>query len=317
MKKILVENRIYIGIGLIVLVFGTLLLWPSQNKIVETPKETETKIVGMVQRSELVDWEKTDLSIPETMPILKAKNSFINGDKLATLLGVLGMSDATVTQSDSNYVIYKNSESVLYIKLKEKQIDFQIRSKLKYTGAKDFTKAKENLVKLLSQISNRKTGLMEVEYFKDEFKAIRTNVASADFLELTTNYLYEDKPIFSHQGGEGVKAQYNFDGKLGRLIIFNPFDELENVETAKLLKIDDIKNTQASKFPIFNIKGNREFELSTREDLISLIKGETSQIGYIYEPSSDKYIPFLIAKGKTTIKSGSAEVIFGVPIIKQ
>lgn len=317
MKRILIENRIYIGIGLIVVVFGTLLLWPNQNKTAEVPMEKETKIIGIVQRSELVDWDKTELSIPETMPILKAKNSFINGDKLTNLLGVLGMSDATVTQSDSNYVIYKNSESVLYIKLKEKQIDFQIRSKLKYTRVKDFTKAKENIVKLLSQISNRKTGLLEVEYFKDEFKATRTNVASADFLEVTTNYLYEDKPVFSYHGGPSIKAQYNFDGKLGRLIIFNPFDDLENAETVELLQSDDIKNTQASKFPIFNIKGNREFELSTREDLINQIKGETSQIGYIYEPSSDRYIPFLIVKGKTTIKSGNAEVIFGVPIVKQ
>jgi hypothetical protein len=317
MKKILIENRIYIGIGLIVLVFGLLLFWPTKNKTAEVTKEKETKIVGMVQRSESVDWDKTEINIPEKMPILKAKNSFINGDKLAILLETLGMKDATVTQSDSNYVIYKNDVSTLYIKLKEKQIDFQIRSKLSYTGIKDATKAKENLKKVLDQISDRKIGPMNTEYFKDEFRAIRTSMAAADFLEITTNFLYEDRPIFSHIGGPSVKAQYNFDGKLGRLIIFNPFDELENIETVKLVTIDDIKNTQASKFPIFNIKGNREFELSTREDLINMIKGESSQLGYIYEPSSEKYVPFLIVNGKTTITSGSAEVTFGVPIVKQ
>jgi len=317
MKKTLVEYRIYIGIGLIVLVFGLLLLWPNQNKTIAPPKEKETKIVGMVQRSESVDWEKTEVSIPETMPILRAKNGFINGDKLTKLLNTLGMSDATVTQSDSNYVIYKNSGSTLYIKLKEKQIDFQIRSKLTYIGLKDSAKAKDDLIKLLGQISDRKTGPLSVEYFKDEFRAIRTSMAAADFLEITSNFLYDDKPIFSHQGGPSIKAQYNFDGKLGRLIIFNPFDELESEKTVKLVTVDEIKSTQANNFPIFNIKGNREFELSTREDLINLIKGETSQIGYIYDPSSDKYVPFLMVNGKTGLASGTAEIVFGVPIVKQ
>jgi hypothetical protein len=318
MKKIIAKYQVYLIIGGLLVVFGILLLWPQKNgnEKVETGSENKTKIVGIMQRSDSVDWGKTEIELPEKSHLLKSKTSFINGDKTVKLLAILGMSDAKVIQSDENYVIYRNDNSSLYIKLKEKQIDYQIRSKLAYKGDRNTNTAKNNLAELLSKISTQKVGVMEVEYYKDEFRAIRTSLASADFMEIRTNFLYDDTPVLSYQGGPTIKAQYNFEGKLGRLIIFNPFDELENDSEITLVKVDEIKNMDPKNFPIFNIVGNRDFELSTREEMVGMIKSENSRLSYIYDSSKEKYIPYLVVKGKTNLSSGISEVVFGVPIIK-
>ena len=316
MNKIVAKYQVVLIIGFLLVVFGVLLLWPSNKNSPSQPKPPETKIVGIQQRSDSVDWGKTDIELPEKSHLLKSKTSFINGDRTIKLLSALNMSDAKVVQSDENYVIYRNDSSSLYIKLKEKQIDYQIKGKLPYKGDRNINTAKNNLSELLSKITTQKVGPMEVEYYKDEFRAVRSNLNNADFVEIRANFVFNDTPVLSYQGGPTIKAQYNFEGKLGRLIIFNPFDELENENEVSLIRADEIKDMDAKKFPIFNIIGSREYELSTREEMVGMIKSENSRLSFIYDSAKEKYIPYLVVKGKTILSSGTSEVIFGVPIIK-
>ena len=319
MKKIFNEYKVYFGIGLLVIIFGLLLFWPqgSKEKKLETGNENMTKIVGLRQKTEGVDWGDLKIEEPEKLPILKSKSSFINGDRLNILMKVVGMEGVEAIRSDSFYVIYENKDATLTIKLRERQIDYLIKRKLSYVGEKEKTKAINNFNVLMSQISERKISDTEVEYFKDEFRATRSTIYNADFMELSANFLFNNTPVMNYQGGPSIKAQYGFDGQLGRLTIFNPFDDLANDKEVELIRVNDIKSLPPSSFPIFKIKGNREFAMSTGEEVINMIKGGTGQVAYLFEPLTNSYVPYLVVDGNTRLKSGDTEVTFGVPLVKQ
>jgi hypothetical protein len=319
MKKFISENKIYIFIGLLVLIFGLLLFWPQggSNQKQVTSNKNGTKIVGVMQRPEEVVWKNEQVEIPKNGKVLEQKGSFINADKLETLMNAVGMKGARVEKSDAYYVIYRKDKTSLYLKLKEKQIDFQSPDKTEYKGEKSSASQVANLKNLVKSITNREITEPEIEYFKNEYRAIRSDIKTADFMEITSNFLYEYMPVMSYQGGPSIKAQYGFDGKLRRLMIFNPFDEPTANKEISLVTFEEIKKMPASSFPIFDIKGNRDFVMSTGEEAIKMINGQDSQMAYVFEPVTSTYVPYLITKGKTELESGETEIIFGVPLTKQ
>jgi len=126
MKKIFSEYKVYFGIGGLIIIFGLLLFWPQKksNEILVT--SNKTKIVGLRQRVDGIDWGDLKIEVPDKLPILESKSSFINGERLNILMKAVGMEGVGATRSDSFYVIYENKDATLTIKLKERQIDYLI-----------------------------------------------------------------------------------------------------------------------------------------------------------------------------------------------
>ncbi len=116
MKKIINEYKVFIFIGVLLLIFGVLLLWPQKKENQEKVVENKTKIVGIVQRPEVIEWGENKIVIPEKTKILEQKDGFINGNKLELLLKTMGMAGVKAEKSDSFYVVYRNESSSIYIK---------------------------------------------------------------------------------------------------------------------------------------------------------------------------------------------------------
>jgi hypothetical protein len=318
MVRIIKEYRVLIIITLLLVAFGLVLWWPRpEEKNTNTKVTPVSKIAGMRQKPAAVEWGDTEIVVPQKTSILRSNSSFINGDKLERLKKELGMEGVGATKSNSYYVVYENKEATLYIKLRERQIDYLIKQKLSYKGEKDKSKALVSFQNLISKTTGRPVGQIEVEYFRDEFRAVRSNMNNADFMEISANFLYKDNPVMSMRGGPSVKAQYGFDGKLGRLIMYNPFDELVEDREVELIDKDTLKNLGGERTFLFEIKGNREFAMSTGEEEVGTIRATSATVAYLYEPSDNSYVPFIVGQGKTWLKSGETKVVIGSSLLKQ
>lgn len=317
MKNFIEKNKIYLIIGGLVLLFGLALFWPQNksNKRQVTSNKGQTKIVGLPQRPKTVNFGEIKTEIPEKIRLLNSNYS-IDENKINKLLADLGMAGAQITKNDEFYKIYRKEGLVLYVKLKDKQIDFQFPQDFKFQGKKDPNVSVKNFKDLMEIISNREIGEPWVKYFKDEFRAVPSDLEDADFLELYGNFLIDEIPILNYHGGPSIKAQYYLNGVLGRLTIYNLWDQPSEDRETTVKSKQEIVQSSPEGLPIFNIEGNKDFALSPQEEDINKIDGENYYTAYVFEPTNNKYFPYLIGKGKTTLKSGEGEVDFGVPLVK-
>lgn len=323
MKKIFNEYKIFIIVGLLVLIFVGLLLWPQskQKEETKTSKTSGTKYVmmeGLPQRAQSINWDKTKIEIPEKIVVLKIKNKPVTNEQINNLKKIFEMEGLKATTENDDFQLYENSKATLYIFLKDKQIDYQLKTKLPYTGNKETTKAVNNFTETLTKIlGERKVEDQKINFFKDEFRAVRSEINSADFMEISTSFVYNNIPLFSYRGEPSIKAVYNFDGQLGRLTIFNLFDEIVEGKEVSLINSEYINKILAKDIPIFNIEGTKEYQMSTADEALQMIETGEGKIVYIFKKFDNSYQPYYLNKGQSKLTTGEAKITFGIPLIKQ
>ena len=319
MKKVINEYRIFIIGGLLVVIFLTLLLWPQnkKNDLQNQPEQKQVEIVGFPRKAESVDWSQTTINVPEKTTIIKSKNNPLSVKQINLIKSIVGMNGVGITKSTDSYEVFENDKATLYIFINEKEIDYQIKYNFISESKKDPTKAQNNFNELLVKLSlSDKMTKPIINYYKDEFRAINSTVDLADFLEITTTPTKKGIPLLNYKGENQIKAQYNFDGVLGRLIIYNVFDEMTDDKVMPLMSANEIKVTSAANMPIFDEIGGREFQMSTGDEEIKTINAGKGQLVYIFRKSDHTYQPYYLNQGQTTLTTGITKIIFGVPLAK-
>lgn len=318
MKKIFSENKVLVIGGGLIILFSILLFWPWKLKkeVAETSKSKGViQIGGIINKPEMVDWSEAAVIVPETLSVLKPGNNFINGEETVALRKNLNMDSAKIGSSNESFSLFESDEATLALKFKEREIDYQVKKVptgegVKLTEAELVSQFRAMVGKLFPE---KETGGVGVKYLKDEFRAVGAEANSADYVEITANFVYKNIPIRSFSGMPSVKAQYNFAGKLLRLTVSNPFDKLVEEEKATVKSLMEIKETETSEVMVFDVNGEHDYEIATGQVKIGSIKVDETNLVYIYNPEGNNFLPYLLGSG---VIDQETMVVIGVPILK-
>ncbi len=319
MKKILNENKVLVIGGVLMVLFVGLLFWPQKKEtpIQKQPVIKQKELIGLPRKAEIVDWSKSEISLPNKMAILESKNNPITSDQVGLIKKAVGMEGVGITKSADNYEVFENDKAVLYVLFNEREINYEIKNKLAYKGEKDSTKALSNFNALVSKLSiNNQLTNPKVDYLKDDYRAVKTDINSADYLEITTTSTYNGILMLNYLGEPQIKAEYNFDGDLGGLTIYNAFDEITEGKMSTIASVESLRQTPAAEMPIFSEDGGKEFVMSTGDEEIKTIVAGPGKLGYVFNKSDFTYQPYYLNEGQTTLNTGLINITFGVPLIK-
>ena len=303
-------------IGLLLLIFLAVLLWP-QNKITTQSTSTIVPNIGIPKRAESIDWGNTQINTPGKIVVLKSKNNPITGDQTDLVKKVVGMEGVGTTKTTDIYQAFENDKGTLFVLFNEREFDYQVNNKLDFAGEKNNSKALASFNLLMAQLSFvDKISKPEVEYFKDEYRAIKSDLAEADYVVITATIMHNNIPMLGYIGQPQIRAEFNFNGELARLTLYNAFDQVTEDKEISLISTSEIKKMAADFLPIFNEVGGKEFVMSTGEEPIKKITAGDGQLVFIFRKSDYTYQPYYLNQGQTTFTTGVTEIIFGVPLAK-
>jgi len=329
--QIKTNKFIAVIVGL-VLAMLILVFWPVNKtnlpvkEIAMLKNSKDYKMDVLDNKITSINWQNMEPKIPENTNIIDNQSSKIGESDLQKLAGWIGINNMTKIIDEKGLMMLKDKDkgSSIHINYGNNFVQFnrgymgEDYFKMLITD-QDIDLAKKSFEILSNQLlewtSGNKAIATEIEYQAIiEPRTVTSTKSNANIVVIKANIEFDNKAIKTSFGAPLIVAKYGTGGLLVELKIENPKLNLAKGKEIKLLTWSQIKTISSKEIGVFSIQGNREFELSTQQDIINNLTVKSIKIEYYFAPINKTFMPMLVGEGTSELSGGPVNVTFGIPL---
>jgi len=327
----MINKKTIITIGILMVIFLGLLLWPKKETLQKTTETTETKpykqevaMPDYLNKPKGINWGEVVLEIPETMVIYKYLDEKISEEEMKKFMELVGLDYGQKKISSSGLILFNDAEGKYgaYVDPINKKFQYveniYYKSDLQSVDKMETVDIQKKLMELVKELSGGQAGINinNIDY-KEMVSPdwVSTTEDKADAVEISAS-LTVDQYSINNFNGSPIKAVYRRDGKLLKIEIGKRWGKTEVVKEQRTVGVDELRKMGPSQFLISTAIGGKDYQLKTEGENISQVNLTGLELGYVYVPEKAELWPFYFASGNSITGNGPVKIVLITPATK-